>query len=91
MVILNQPYRLSFRFREITPGFGASKNIVRMLEFIFESSKLLHDKLSSNEETLQIHKYWYRRDCYRREDCGRLWCVVDFYIVFRKKSDVAFR
>jgi len=57
-VILNQPYRLSFRFDEITPRFGASKNTVRKLESIFESSKLLHDKLSSNEETLQIYKYW---------------------------------
>jgi len=31
--------------------------------FLFESSKFLHDKVSSNKETLQIHKYWYRHDC----------------------------
>jgi len=27
--------------------------------FLFESSKFFHDKVSSNEKTLQIHKYWY--------------------------------
>jgi len=54
--ILNQPHCLvSFRFGEITPRFGASKNIVRKFESIFESSKFLY-KLSSNEETLQIHR-----------------------------------
>jgi len=30
--------------------------------FLFESSKFLHDKVSSNK-ALQIHKYWYRHDC----------------------------
>jgi len=30
---------------------------------LFESSKFLHNKVSFNEETLQIHKYWYRHDC----------------------------
>jgi len=28
-----------------------------------ENSKLLNDKVSFNEETLQIHKYWYKYDC----------------------------
>jgi len=56
-VIFNQPHRLvSFRFAEITPRFGTSKNIVRKFESIFERSKFLYDK-SSNKETLQIHKY----------------------------------
>jgi len=27
-----------------------------------ENGKLLHDKVSF-EESLQIHKYWYRHDC----------------------------
>jgi len=36
---------------------------VRKNMFLFESSKFLHDKVSSNKETLQIHKYWYRHDC----------------------------
>jgi len=36
---------------------------MRKFESIFESSKFLNDKMSSNEETLQIHKYWYRHDC----------------------------
>jgi len=30
---------------------------------LFERSKFLHKKVSSNDETLQIHKYWYRHDC----------------------------
>jgi len=69
MVILNQPYCLiSSRFGEITPRFEAFKNIVRKFKSIFESNKFLHNNLSSNEETFQIHKYWYRHDCYRRED-----------------------
>jgi len=49
---------MSFRFGEISPRFGASKNIVRKFESIFESSKFLHDKVFF-KDTLQIHKYWY--------------------------------
>jgi len=75
MMILNQPHRLiTFNFGEITPRFGAFKNIVRKFESIFESSNSF--TLSSNEKTLQIHKYWYRHNCYCREDCGRLWCIA---------------
>jgi len=42
---------------------GTYKNIVRENMSLFESSKFLNDKISSNAETLQIHKYWYRYDC----------------------------
>jgi len=46
MAIPNQPHRLmSFHFGEISPRFGACKNIVRKFEFIFEGSKFLHDKV----------------------------------------------
>jgi len=43
--------------------------------FLFESSKFLHDKVSSNEEILQIHKYWYRHDCVEKT-------AVDFDISY---------
>jgi len=91
MTILNQPDRLvSFCFGETT-WIGASKNIVRRFESIFESSKFLHDKMSSNEETLQIHKYWYMIVSLRRLRSMRLRCIVDFYIVFKEKSGLALR
>jgi len=59
MMIFNQPHRLvTFPFEEITPRLRTySKNIVRKFKSIIESSKFLHDKLSSNKRTLQIRKH----------------------------------
>jgi len=39
------------------------KNIMRENMSLFESRKFLNEKIFSNEETLQIYKYWYRHDC----------------------------
>jgi len=62
MTILNQPHRqVSFRFGEATSRYVQKYNEKELS--LFESNKLLNDKMSSNEETLQIHKYWYRHDC----------------------------